>query len=130
MMPPTLTATYAAVLAIFYVAMSAYVIATRVRTNITIGDGGDPQMLLAIRRHGNMAEYVPFAVLLMALAEVLGAGNAWLHATGILLIAGRFLHPIGLTLAEGTPASRVVGTLATFAAIIVPAAAIFVTTLA
>ncbi|MDJ0638377.1 MAG: MAPEG family protein [Paracoccaceae bacterium] len=130
MMPPTLTATYAAVLAIFYVAMSAYVIATRVRTHVNLGDGGNPQMLLAIRRHGNMAEYVPFALLLMALAEILGAGTIWLHATGILLIAGRFLHPFGLTLAEGTPASRVIGTLATFAAIIAPAAAIFVNSLA
>ena len=127
MTPPTLTAGNAALLAVFFVAMSAYVIATRARTNISIGDGCNPQMLLAIRRHGNMAEYLPFAVLLMALAEGLGASAIWLHASGLLLIASRVLHPIGLSLAEGTPITRVAGTLGTFAAILLPAVAILLT---
>ncbi|MEL7149981.1 MAG: MAPEG family protein [Pseudomonadota bacterium] len=129
MTPPILTANYAALLAVFYVAMSAYVIAIRARTDISVGDGGNMQMLLAIRRHGNMIEYVPFAVLLMALAEGLGAGAIWLHITGILLITGRLLHPVGLRISEKPPVARVVGTLSTFAAILLPAAAILAASL-
>ncbi len=120
-MTPTLTASYAAVVAILYIAMSAYVIATRARTNVLLGDGGNPTMLLAIRRHGNLSEYAPFALLVMGLAEMLGLGAAWLHTCGILLIAGRVLHPIGLRLEEGVAVPRVAGTLATMASIIIPA---------
>lgn len=127
MTSPTLTAGYSALLAIFYVAMSAHVIAARARTNISIGDGGNPHMLLAIRRHGNLAEYLPFAIVLMALAEMLGTGAVWLHASGLMLIGGRILHPIGLSLAEGTPITRVAGTLTTFGAILLPAGAIIFT---
>ncbi len=123
-MAPTLTATYAAVVAILYIAMSAYVITTRARTNILLGDGGNPAMLLAMRRHGNMAEYAPFALLMMGLAEMSGLGSLWLHVSGIALTLGRVLHPMGLHLGEGNIAARVAGTLSTMAAILIPAAAI------
>lgn len=129
-MTPTLTASYAAVLALLYVAMTAYVITTRARRNINIGDGGDPHMLLAIRRHGNMTEYVPFALLLMGFAEILGLGATWLHLAGFALIGGRILHAMGLNVAGTLTASRIVGTSATLAAILIPTGGIFLSTLA
>lgn len=129
-MTPEITATYAAIIAILYIAMSAYVIATRARMDIPLGDGGNPTMLLAMRRHGNMAEYAPFALLVMGLAEMLGLGATWLHLSGSALVAGRLLHPMGLHTGAGTIAPRIAGTLATMASILIPTAAILITTLA
>jgi len=129
-MTPVITATYAATLALIYVAMTAYVIRARVQTDINLGDGGNPQLLLAIRRHGNMSEYVPFALILMGFAEVLGLGTLWLHIAGLALVAGRILHPMGMHVAEGSIAPRVAGTLSTLAAILIPTGGIFFTTLA
>ena len=64
-MPPTITATYAALIAFFFVAMSFYVIITRAKTDVLVGDGGNINMLVAMRRHGNMAEYVPLALIMI-----------------------------------------------------------------
>lgn len=128
-MTPTITAAYAAVLAVYLVAMSAYVITMRAKTDTLLGPGDDIRMLVAMRRHGNLVEYMPFAILVMALAEILGLSATWVHVSGIALVAGRLIHPFGI--AEKSPlAPRVVGTLATFAAILIPAGGILLTTLA
>ncbi len=128
-MTPTITATYAAALAVFYVAMSAYVITTRAKTDVLVGDGGNLRMLVAMRRHGNMTEYVPFALLMMGLAEMLGLGATWLHVCGIALLAGRIVHPFGIREEAGPLAPRIAGVLATMAAILIPAGSILITTL-
>ena len=128
-MTPTITATYAALLAFFYVAMSFYVIATRARTDTLLGDGDNIDMLVAMRRHGNLAEYMPFAILMMALGESLGLSATWLHVSGIALVAGRLIHPFGV--AEKSPlAPRVAGILLTFAAMLIPAISILISPLA
>ena len=93
-MTPIITATYAAILAVYFVAMSAYVITMRAKTDTLLGPGDNIQMLVAMRRHGNLAEYMPFAILVMALAEALGLSATWLHVAGIALVAGRLIHPI------------------------------------
>ncbi len=129
-MTPTITAIFAAIVALIYLAMSAYVITMRAKTNVLLGDGGNPSMLLAMRRHGNMAEYAPFAILMMGLAEMLGLEALWLHISGTLLVVGRLLHPIGLHIAEGNVAPRIAGTLSTLAAILVPSVGILMLTLA
>jgi len=128
-MPPTITATYAALIAFFFVAMSFYVIITRAKTDVLVGDGGNINMLVAMRRHGNMAEYVPLALIMMGLAEALGLGSLWLHICGVALIGGRLLHPLGVTAEKSSLAPRVVGVLATMATILIPAIFILITTL-
>ena len=128
-MTPTITATYAAILAFFYVAMSFYVIITRAKTDTLLGHGDSIPMLVAMRRHSNLAEYMPFAILMMALAEIMGLGSTWLHVSGLALIAGRLIHPFGV--AEKSPLPpRVVGILATFAAMLIPAVGILFTSAA
>ena len=115
-----ITGIYAALLAALYIGFSFYVSVTRGRTGVGLGDGGNPAMLVAIRRHGNMGEFVPFALLLMALAEVQGLGGAWLHGAGLLLVAGRLVHPFGIGAEGGIFPARVAGTLATYAAMLLP----------
>lgn len=119
-MPLTITPIYAALLAVFFVAMSFYVIITRAKTDILVGDGGNRDMLVAIRRHGNLVEYMPFSLLMMALGELVGLGALWLHVSGVALVAGRLIHPFGVYADKGSLAPRVAGVLATMAAILIP----------
>jgi uncharacterized membrane protein YecN with MAPEG domain len=126
----TITGTYAAILAFYYIAWSFHVSFTRARTGVRTGDGGNPTMLTAMRRHGNMAEYMPFALLMMALGEASGLSAFWLHVSGVLLVAGRLIHPFGITDEGGPVSARVVGQLSTYAATLIPAAAILLTRLA
>lgn len=123
-MAPVITASYAAILAFFFVAMSFYVIITRAKTDILVGHADNQRMLVAMRRHGNMTEYVPFALLMMGLAEMTGLGATWLHVCGIVLVAGRIVHPFGVKEENSPLAPRVAGVLATVAAILIPAASI------
>jgi uncharacterized membrane protein YecN with MAPEG domain len=115
-----ITPLYAAILAVFFIGMSTYVIVTRARTDVLVGDGGNMDMLVAIRRHGNMAEYTPFAILMMALGELSGLGATWLHVAGVALVAGRLVHPFGVAKENSPLAPRVAGVLATFAAMLIP----------
>lgn len=117
----TITAAYAAILALAYIAVSFAVSFARGRLGVSLGDGGKPEMLVRIRQHGNMAEYVPFALLLMALAEAGGLGAAWVHAAGLLLLAGRALHLLGFSEARFAFPARVTGMLATYGAMLIAA---------
>ncbi|MFO1033921.1 MAG: MAPEG family protein [Hyphomicrobiales bacterium] len=102
------------------VALSAHVSMLRAKTNISIGDGGNTSLALRIRRHGNFIENVPMALLLMALAELLGTGSLWLHAAGLLLLVGRLFHALGLNVTQPASPLRIAGgsmtTLATLIA--------------
>ena len=71
----------------------------------------------AMRGHGNLAEYVPIALLLMALAELIQAPRPLLVALGVALIAGRILHRSGIRHPERACPNRVRGMQLTFAAI-------------
>ena len=68
----------------------------RSATGISFGDGGNPLLLQRVRQHGNFIEWVPFVLILMMLAEGLGAPAFYLHISGALLVLGRIAHPFGL----------------------------------
>ncbi len=95
-MPLTITALYAGVLTIIVLGLSFRAGAMRGKKRISIGDGGDMQLLEAVRRHGNAIEYVPLALILLGVLELNGASNAWLHGLGGVLVIARITHAIGL----------------------------------
>lgn len=101
------------VLLIFILAM--YVVVLRMRHKVGLGDGGVPEMLRAIRVHGNALEYVPLALLMILVLELMGVPRFHLHALGIILTLGRILHAWGLARSSGTSPGRFVGTLFTWA---------------
>jgi uncharacterized membrane protein YecN with MAPEG domain len=86
----------------------------RLRTakKIFLGDGGDKEMLSAIRAHANLIEFAPLVLLLIwamhgpfghrmpDILAVLFVIARWLHAGGMLGIVplGRMLGAIGTTL--------------------------------
>jgi uncharacterized protein len=95
------------------------VTASRGPLNCSIGDGGNPELLLKIRRHGNFIEWVPFTLLLMTLAEVQGTQPAWLYAAGGLLLLGRIAHPFGLKIDNVNHPLRYLGNGPNFLAVAV-----------
>lgn len=90
------TALYALPLAAIYLVLWFGVSSMRSALKLSIGDGGDRGMLLRMRRHGNFVEWVPMVLILMILAEGMGAPDMYLHVTGVLLLIGRIAHPFGL----------------------------------
>lgn len=70
--------------------------AMRSAVNVSIGDGGNIELLQRMRQHGNCAEWSAFVLILMILAEGMGVSSLWLHVSGGLLLAGRIAHPFGL----------------------------------
>jgi uncharacterized membrane protein YecN with MAPEG domain len=69
----------------------------RSATGVSFGDGGNAVLLQRIRQHGNCLEWFAFVLILMMLAEGIGAPAMWLHVAGALLLVGRIAHPFGLT---------------------------------
>ena len=111
------TALYAGVLAALFFVLSIRVIGARRAARIALGHGDDAALLRRMRVHANFAEYAPFALLLMALAESNGAPRLALHVIGAVLVFGRFMHAFGVSQANETIRLRVIGMASTFTAI-------------
>jgi hypothetical protein len=113
----TITPTYAGLLALLFIALSIRVIGARREAGIALGDGGDRSLQRRQRVHANFAEYVPFALVLMLLAEQRGASASIIHGIGLMLVAGRTIHAVGVSGEPERMAMRVVGMGLTFAAL-------------
>jgi len=102
----------AGLLGLLAVVLTVNVSRVRGQKKINLGDGGDPEMLAAIRAHANFVEFVPLCLLLIYMASdfygfwttavlsiVLLVARA-LHAGGMLGVVpqGRFLGTTGTTL--------------------------------
>ena len=114
------TPLYAGLLTVLFILLGLRVIQIR-QKGIPLGDGGDPQMLRVIRGHANFAEYVPLALLLMAILELSRTSVYLLHALGIALIASRLLHGYALSYSQRFRFGRVWGTTLTFVVLVVEA---------
>jgi len=89
---PFITGLYAGILALLYVALSLRVVQARMKAKVSLGNGGNQILTRRIRVHGNFAEYVPFALLLMAILELATINVVVLHILGVTLIVSRILH--------------------------------------
>lgn len=87
-----ITMMYAGALAFVLLALSYRVIQARGESKVYMGDGGNALLLRRMRGHANFAEYVPFALLLMAMLESRGVPAWQMHALGASLLTGRLLH--------------------------------------
>jgi uncharacterized membrane protein YecN with MAPEG domain len=96
-MIPIIVPTYAAILVLMFVLLSIRVIQMRASAKIGIGTGNDPAMERRIRVHGNFAEYVPLALLLLAFMEMQQHSRYLIHILCIVLIVARIVHAIGVT---------------------------------
>ena len=117
-MAAPITGLYASLCALVVLALAVRVIRLRWSTRTGIGDGGDRRLARAVRIHGNAIEYVPLALILMLVAELSGARAAWLHGCGIVLVAARLAHALGLARTAGASVGRSLGVVGTFAVIL------------
>ena len=113
-MTPRITLLFVSLHVLLYLALSFRVIARRKASKVGIGTGGDEVLARAVRVHANFSEYVPVALLLLALLELSGihAGLLWVY--GALLFVARVLHAIGLAVSAGASFGRFTGTVLTF----------------
>lgn len=116
-MPIVATPIYAALLAVLYILLSIRVIRERQRSRTAWGEGGEGRLRQLVRAHANFAEYVPFGLLLLLLAELRGLPSWSLHAVGAALLAGRLLHAFGLSERPAALPWRVAGMVLTFTAL-------------
>ena len=112
-----ITAFYASLLTLLFLLLSARVISQRREARVEIGHGESPQLLRRMRVHANFAEYVPMALILMALAESLKAPSFILHLLGLVLIAARVMHAYGLSQTPHILRLRALGITLTFTVI-------------
>lgn len=126
---PATTAYFAALLALVYLGLSGWVMAGRLSGNVLHGDGGDPDLQKRIRSQANFGEYVPIALILIALLEARGASHGTVQGLLVALLVGRVLHPVGMFAPPNSPrqfACRGGGVLLTFGAILVAAVLLLV----
>jgi len=110
------TPLYAGLLTLWFVVLSVRVVNLR-RAGIIFGDNGDHGVIRIVRAQANFAEYVPFTLLLMGLAESMAPPRIIMHLVGITLVAGRLLHAYGLSQTPHILRYRVWGTTLTFLAL-------------
>lgn len=113
-----ITPFYAAFLGLGFVTLSILTLRLRRKFKIALGDGGNQQLLRAIRVHSNFAEYVPLALILIYMAESIGAPALLVHFLCLSLLFGRFSHAWGVSQAVEDFKFRVFGMTLTFNAII------------
>ena len=94
-MTVTITALYAALLALLFLGLSWYVIMYRRSNKISLGDNDDKALRKRMRAQANFVEYTPLALMLMLLTELQGAPAMALHLMGLALLVGRLCHAIG-----------------------------------
>ena len=114
----SITALYAGILALIVLALAINVTVHRVKLQVPLGDGGHAQMRRMIRLHGNAAEYIPLALVLMAIYELNGGGHMGLHIVGIALVAGRLVQTWGMWATDMTNIGRQIGQSLTWLSLI------------
>jgi uncharacterized protein len=111
-----ITSLYAAALGLLLIPFTIRVGLRRVHTRIFAGHGDDEVLHRRVRAHANFLEYVPLAVILIALTEFRGAPAILVHTLGALLVVSRTVHYITLTMSPLaiTRALSMLGTIAVF----------------
>ena len=113
------TALYAGLCALLLLALAAQISRYRMKFKIRFGDGGNSQLLRAVRAHGNAVEWILPMLLLLLIAELNHASHILLHTCGIVFIAARVAHAVGLSGNAGVSGGRFVGTAVSWLVIVV-----------
>ncbi|MAZ04590.1 MAG: hypothetical protein CMN56_15760 [Sneathiella sp.] len=105
----TVTPIFAALLGLIFFFLSLRTSLVRRRAKVSLGDGGNTELQMAIRAHGNFIEYVPISLLLMAFLEMRTVSIYVIIVLGVMLVAGRCCHAIGISRANASFRLRQIG---------------------
>ena len=128
MSPVPITSVIAAIFGVMLVVLSLRVGLLRSKEQIWVLDGGNEELTRRMRAQGNFIEYVPLALLLIALIELGGGSAGLVWALGAGLLAARIAHAVGVSRTT-TSAARSAGTLGTFAVLLVSAGSLLLANL-
>ncbi len=117
------TAFYAGLLGFGFLYLSLRVVKQRHAHRLALGTQ-HRLVERAVRAHGNFAEYVPLALVMMALAEANGLPEWGVHVLGVVLLAGRAAHAFGISREPEVMQWRSIGMGLTFAMLGTAAAAL------
>ena len=109
-----ITLLYASLLTVLAIFLAIKVGMNRVETNIMTGEGESSMLLQSVRAHGNLIEYAPLALILLALLEMQNVSDFMLHLCGSLFFLARILHAYGVTISRESTPYRLVGALGTW----------------
>ena len=111
---PVVTSLVAGLHGLLLLALLWPIVRLRRGRGIGLGHGGDAELERRIRVHANFVEYVPFALLLLALLEMTGLPRAYVALAGGVLLLARLVHAAGLSRSSGYSRGRYWGTLLTW----------------
>lgn len=85
----------------------------RTDLKVSIGDGGEPRLIRAMRGQANFTENVPMTLLLLLLMAMMGTPAWVVHIFGAVLTFGRAVHAAHFLAADAPGWQRVTGALCT-----------------
>ncbi len=110
---PLTAALLAAVLALLQVFLMVTVGNMRRAESISLGDGGNEELLRLTRRHGNLIENAPMFLILLSLLEMTGGSAVVVTALAGTFLIARLSHAFALSTASSPLVFRVLGALGT-----------------
>ncbi len=119
----TITLITASFLCIIAVALAFYTGRMRGKHKVFLGDGGNEEVLRAMRAHANFIENAPLGLIIIGLLENAGAHTMLLMGLGIALVFGRAAHGYAMNQSGGITKGRAIGTLLSILVLLVGAVA-------
>ncbi|MDX1587656.1 MAG: MAPEG family protein [Oleiphilaceae bacterium] len=114
-----ITPLYAVVLVVIKLLLVWRVVQLRQRHNIGLGEGQHRELQVAVRAHGNYMEAMPLMLILLFMAEMNGVATAVLHGVGLVFVASRIAHAVGMVQGRGRYApNRALGVVGTWLALL------------
>lgn len=107
------TAFVAGLAALWLIFLQTRVIGFRWRRQVSLGDGGHAEGERLIRAHGNAAETIPVFLILLGLAESMGAPGWSVALLGAAFLIGRLMHGLHFVLDRPGIAMRSIGMVLT-----------------
>jgi uncharacterized protein len=111
---PVISALTAGILIVIQMVLMIGVVLSRRKNRQSLSDGGQPDLMKAVRRHGNFAENAAIFVAGFTLLELMGASRTELEIMSAIFVAGRLSHAIGLSLPRSVNTLRTLGVTSTF----------------
>ena len=108
----------AALCGLIYLLLSYRVSQTRMAEKISMGDGGNADLITRMRTQANFGEYVPIILILLGLIEAGTGYSVFLGIMAVALILTRILHAVGMGRSSPNP-FRIAGTAGTWIVMLV-----------
>lgn len=98
---------------LFILWLSMRISAGRRKLKVSVGDGGNPALTASTRAFGNAIEYIPLALIALAVVAVFYSA-AIVHAVGGAFFIGRVLHAWGMGQEKQPAVGRMLGMILTY----------------